>query len=94
MTPCPKTTAVRLKGKAKTAFRRQVYEHFRGICQACGTFAPLRDAEGQMDVFSTGHIAHLKSRGAGGSDILENVTWKCPVCHLQKEHGLKWSASL
>ncbi len=31
-------------------------------------------------------MAHIKSRGAGGSDVLENVKTLCHQCHML-EHG-------
>jgi len=92
MTPCPKTKPIRLKGKAYTEFRRQVYESADGICQDCGAYAPMRDEDGVFDVFSCGHVHHAKRIGSGGEDVLSNKTiWLCSSCHLKKEHGLKWS---
>ena len=91
MTPDPKPQTVRLKGKAYTAFRKSVHEKYSGRCVECGRYAPLLDADGVFDVFGCGHVAHLKSVGSGGHDILSNVVWKCPDCHLGKEHGPKWT---
>ena len=31
-------------------------------------------------------MAHIKSRGAGGEDAMENTVWKCPYCHIFLEH--------
>jgi hypothetical protein len=88
-----KQKALRLKGKKKTEFRKQVFAHFEGICQdpACGCFNPLFDQDGVFDVFTCGHVSHIKSLGAGGSDTIENVLWKCYECHINKEHGLKFN---
>ena len=38
--------------------------------------------------WESGHMAHVKSRGAGGPDTLENVLTKCAHCHLVRgAHG-------
>lgn len=87
----PKKKAVRLKGKAYSAFRKEVYERENGVCQECETYAPLFDVYGQFNEFTCGHVSHIKSRGSGGSDTLDNVKWKCFKCHNIKEHGPKWS---
>ncbi len=91
MISCLKKNRIMLKGNAKTAFRREVFEHFRGICQGCGRYVPLKGIDGNVDIFSCGHVCHIKSVGAGGHDILSNVLWKCFSCHIVKEHGPKWS---
>jgi len=83
----PKTKPIRLKGKAYTNFRKEVFEAFSGRCSDCGKWVPF---EGPS-VFEQGHVSHIKSRGAGGSDILSNVNWKCYNCHIVKEHGPQWS---
>ena len=36
----------------------------------------------QMIWWTSFHLAHLVSRGRGGSDCLENVLATCPECHL------------
>jgi len=87
----PKKHTVRLKGKAYTAFRKSVHEKYSGRCVECGRYAPLLDADGAFDVFGCGHVAHTRSRGSGGEDVKNNVRWLCPKCHLEKEHGPKWS---
>ena len=81
----PKKKAIRLKGKAYTLFRKAVYERARGMCDECGLPAPLLD-DGRFNVFTCGHVAHIRSRGAGGGDTLDNVKWKCWECHLVLEH--------
>jgi 5-methylcytosine-specific restriction endonuclease McrA len=60
----------------------------------------LRIAVFQRDVFrcgkcdrrvtwESGHLAHIISRGAGGSDTMENTRVLCPDCHLVGEHNPK-----
>lgn len=73
----PKPHTTRLKGKAMEQLRRECFERDKGICQVCGKYAS----------WEQGHMAHVKSRGAGGGDTLDNVKWKCPYCHICKEHG-------
>lgn len=88
----PKNKPVRLKGKAYTEFRREVYNQANGICSDCGMYAPLVDPISFcFEVFTCGHVSHIKSRGAGGGDTMDNVRWKCYSCHILKEHGLKFS---
>ena len=70
----PKHTPVRLKGKAVGELRQQCFErdHFR--CVLCGSQYNL-----QMD--------HIKSRGLGGGDTLDNVQTLCGgpnSCHAKK----------
>ena len=82
----PKKKPTRLNGKAYTAFRKQVFERAHGMCEICGMPAPLLD-EGRFNVFQCGHVSHRKSRGAGGSDTLDNVEWRCFWCHRRKHDG-------
>ena len=94
MNPCPKHIPLRLKGKAKTEFRRDVAERAGERCEAikpngkvCGVHAPLK----WNGVFYSGHVCHIKSYGAGGGDTMDNVYYGCPKCHLENEHGPRWS---
>ncbi len=52
-------------------------------CQDCGvrTFYAAR-FDGDSYAYD---MAHIKSRGAGGSDVIENVKTKCHECHM-REH--------
>ena len=85
--PVPKPQKpILLKGKAYTAFRLEVFEHFKGFCQDCGHWFPLNG----NSVFIHGHVSHIIRRAKGG-DILANVKWKCYNCHINKEHGPQWS---
>lgn len=89
----PKNPPIRLKGKKLRKLRMEVFFRAGGdkdltvaYCEKCGMPAPWSGG-----VFVRGHMSHIKSRGSGGSDIIDNVLWKCPECHLQKEHGPQWS---
>ena len=67
---------IRLKGPALATLRRQCFERDFWHCTVCHT--PVS--------WASGHMAHIVSRGAGGSDIVSNVTTKCAECHM-KEHN-------
>lgn len=67
---------IRLKGAALARLRRECFERDRWSCVDCG----------RMVNWDTGHMAHIKSRGAGGSDIIANVQTMCSWCH-QKSHN-------
>lgn len=67
---------VRLKGQALADLRRQRFVLDGWRCIDCGTGVS----------WASGHLAHVKSRGAGGSDTIENTRTKCAECHM-KEHN-------
>ena len=71
-----KTGRIRLKGEALVALRRRVFLRDKWTCQECGAICG----------WASGHLAHIQSRGAGGSDVLSNVLTKCADCHM-KEHN-------
>ena len=95
MNPCPKHIPLRLKGKAKTEFRRKVAERAGERCEAinpdgsrCNAHAP-RLIYGVFDVFNCGHVCHIRRRNIGG-DVLSNVYWGCYHCHIENEYGPRW----
>jgi 5-methylcytosine-specific restriction endonuclease McrA len=71
-----KTGRLRLKGKAMDALRWRVFQRDNWHCQECG-----RECS-----WEAGHLAHIKSRGAGGSDTEENTRLLCMACH-HAEHN-------
>lgn len=76
--PLPKPPKqIRLKGKDMEGLRRECFKRDNYTCVQCKI--PVS--------WATGHMAHIKSHGAGGSDVLENVRTKCRDCHLNKEHS-------
>lgn len=78
------TGVVRLTGAALKALRRACWERDKGICQECGGITfwwPHFDG----DPFAY-DMAHVKSRGSGGSDTLANVRTLCHQCHM-KQHA-------
>lgn len=69
-----KTGRIRLKGEALEAIRRACFARDGWKCVRCGV-------EVRWDGWNAGHMMHRQSRGAGGSDVLENVDTGCRVCH-------------
>lgn len=82
---------VRLSGDAMERLRKRVYDRDGGRCQwpGCGIGLPLYGS-----LFNRAHLAHKKSRGAGGADTEDNTHILCPAHHLGAEHtkGLKLEA--
>jgi HNH endonuclease len=78
----PKTPPVRLKGKALEALRRACFERDQYRCSECDKFVTW---DGYY--VEKGHMAHIVSRGRGGSDELSNVSTLCLKCHLVDEHA-------
>ena len=85
----PKNITLRLTGKKKTEFRKAVAERALEFCEICGVHAP-RLWRGHFNRLWCGHVAHIKSYGAGGGDTMDNVKWKCNHCHIEIEHGPQW----
>jgi len=82
----PKQNVTKLKGKAYSDLRKAVWKSQHGLCAECGRWVRL---DGDT-IFNTAHLAHIKSRGAGGEDTKENTRILCYSCHILKEHGLRW----
>ena len=82
-TPRVHKDTVRLTGKALQELRRERWEADGRKCTAegCGVPLPLNG-----DVFTRAHLAHIKSRGAGGGDTFENTRTRCFRCHIELEH--------
>jgi 5-methylcytosine-specific restriction endonuclease McrA len=78
------TGTVRLDGQDLTELREACFRRDEMRCCSCGlrVNANLPDWHPRR-----AHMAHIKSRGAGGSDILSNVRLLCAECHLVKEHA-------
>lgn len=86
MTAFPKDQRVRLKGRHMEALRLSCYLRDGGKCCICGCDLSLT---GEHPVWPPMHMAHIKSRGAGGSDVIGNVRSLCPRDHLITEHNPK-----
>ena len=70
---------VRLKGEALEVLRRYRFTMDGWRCVDCGR------AVGWV----SGHLSHTVSRGAGGSDTIENTRTRCEDCHLVHQHNPK-----
>jgi 5-methylcytosine-specific restriction endonuclease McrA len=74
-----KTGRIRLKGKALEELRIAVFQRDGFRCHECD----------KRVTWKTGHLAHIVSRGTGGSDTMENTRVLCSDCHLVREHNPK-----
>jgi hypothetical protein len=78
---------VRLYGPDKLELRGKVFQRSNGFCEA-----KLKGCQGYTP-WLHGHLAHIKSRGAGGADTEENTLWACGSCHLlSHQKGIKLKA--
>jgi hypothetical protein len=77
----------------KGSVRRRVYARSGGRCELRFKGICLGDVILPFDggLYERGHLAHLKSRGAGGEFTEANTRWSCWRCHLIGMHqkGLK-----
>ena len=76
---------VRLSGKAMRQLREDVYVRDKGMCQCgCGRVAYFQARfEGDPHAYD---MAHIVSRGAGGSDVMSNLKTMRHMCHMN-EHA-------
>jgi len=61
--------------------RQAIRKARRARCQVCGSTWML-------------HVHHIKSRGAGGDDVPENLVCLCAACHEKAHRGLLPRAQL
>ena len=83
MNPQPKKKRIKLTGADYHRLRYEAWYNAGGCCEVCfryATFEPGRENHGV--------IHHVKSKGSGGDDSLENVVWLCNVCHDKVHRGL------
>ena len=85
--PQPKPPRIKYEGKEYTAFRKKVATSANERCECCDCPAPRLLPEGGFDEYRCGHVSHIISRGAGGSDTLENTKWYCFKCHRAGHDG-------
>lgn len=74
---------IRLTGRALFNLRLDCFMRDGGICRECGANTYFQARFGGDPLAYD--MAHIQSRGAGGSDTLENVRCLCHACHM-KEH--------
>jgi hypothetical protein len=77
---------VRCTGKDLEKLRNACFDRDHDRCQWEGCGRWTRRERGYWD---SGHMAHIQGRGAGGSDVLENVRVLCMEHHLVSEHNPK-----
>jgi 5-methylcytosine-specific restriction endonuclease McrA len=78
---------VRLYGKDLESLRRDCWLRHNETCQTCGERVYYQARfDGDPRAYD---MAHIQSRGSGGSDTLENVRCKCHSCHMKEHAGIK-----
>lgn len=75
---------MKISRKEKEAVRRKVYEEANECCEECN-IGLVFEAGG----WSSMHLAHIKSRGAGGDWSRDNLRCLCINCHLVECHNPK-----
>ena len=82
----PKPTILRLKGDPLSKLREACLRRDGGLCVCCGR--PVRDnvPDWHPDKYD---MAHIKSRGAGGEDVLSNLKTMRHECHMREHNGGK-----
>jgi len=72
---------IRLNGSEMMELRQSAFARSGGRCEnsitAKGDRCPVHINWAQF------HLAHIESRGRGGSDTLDNVLACCPDCHFE-----------
>ena len=81
----PKPCIIRLKGDPLTKLREACYKRDGGLCVCCGRIVRDNVPDWHPDKYD---MAHIKSRGAGGSDTPENTRCLCFIHHIISEHTL------
>lgn len=93
--PVGKLGIKRLTGDALEKLRRECFERDSYRCQhilGLGysvTSSPMvfETRCGRRITWESGHMCHRKSRGAGGSDTLDNVFTGCAECHMRSHNA-------
>ena len=77
--PNPKKKRIKLSQKEYHELRLKKYMQVHCLCEDCSCWTSLE----------TGHFDHIKTRGSGGDDIIENGKWLCYRCHDKRHRGIK-----
>lgn len=84
--PDPKPKRIKATEAEWQALRKKIWTKQKGLCLKCHKWIPLHGTS----VFDTAHLAHDKSKGAGGNDTEDNMKGiYCFNCHINIEHGIK-----
>ena len=73
----PKPERLKLSRKDWLDQKHKLYLREFGLCQGCGRWINLAES----------HAHHIKTRGAGGGDELENLALLCWKCHRAVHDG-------
>ena len=76
-----KSGRIRLTGSDLADLRFACWRRDGGRCVRCNV------AVSDYTLLNKYDMAHIKSRGAGGSDVLENVKTLCHQCHMREHSG-------
>lgn len=74
----------RLTGHDLTTLRLACVTRDKGRCRECHCLVSDELPDWHPLKY---HMAHIKSRGAGGEDTLENVRTLCGQCHRREHNG-------
>jgi len=78
---------VRLSGPEMGELRQNVFARSEGRCE--NSISPERDRCPARIYWGSFHLAHIVSRGRGGSDSRENTLACCPECHFEDTRNRK-----
>jgi hypothetical protein len=70
---------IRLDGREMAELRQNAFARSQGYCE--NSVKGLRCSA--RIFWMTGQLAHLTSRGQGGSDEMKNVLFVCEKCHVE-----------
>lgn len=73
-----------LCGRDMGIMRNRVFIRDKMICQVCGMMLMLSECE----------LHHVRSRGKGGDDQIENLACICRRCHQKAHVQVRWTAQL
>lgn len=79
-----KTGRIRLGPQDMSNLRWRVFARANGDCEL--RLSPRCWGTAGWDY---GHLAHIQSKGACGSDVESNVRWSCMECHSWQHNGGK-----
>ena len=82
----PKPCIIRLKGDPLSKLREACYKRDGGLCVKCGQVVTDKVPDWHPRKYD---MAHIKSRGAGGEDVLDNIETWCHSCHMRFHNGGK-----
>jgi 5-methylcytosine-specific restriction endonuclease McrA len=86
--PVGKLGIKRLKGSPLKILRMDCFERDEYRCQHMVSYGGLLQMPcGRRVTWESGHMCHRTSRGAGGSDALDNVFTGCAECHMRSHNA-------